>query len=94
LNLAGIVIHSLNKEGMKGGLPEGVHIRGSGQQYYDTDLLLFLVESQTPNTVKCVFGKGRELENPKQSFDLRKLEGFPALGNAAKKNEVYRDYVK
>jgi replicative DNA helicase len=96
LNLAGIVIHSLNKEGMRGGLPEGKHIRGSGQQYYDTDLLLFLVEDEkTPNTIKCVFGKGRELEQPKQSFRLHKLEGFPALANATKQKEVmFKDYTK
>jgi replicative DNA helicase len=94
LNVAGIVIHSLNKSGMGGGLPGGEHIRGSGQQFYDTDLLMFLVKSEIPNTVTCVFGKGRELENPKQAFELRKLEGYPALANAAKQEERYRDYVK
>ena len=81
LNLAGIVIHSLNKSGMGAAVPDGEHLRGSGQQFYDTDLLLFLVGSKTPNTINCVFGKGRELENPKQAFELRKLPGFPALGN-------------
>ena len=94
LNMAGIVIHSLNKAGMGGGLPGGENIRGSGQQFYDTDLLMFLVKSEIPNTVTCVFGKGRELENPKQAFELRKLEGFPALANASKHEIGYKDYVK
>ena len=94
LNMAGIVIHSLNKAGMGGGLPGGENIRGSGQQFYDTDLLMFLVKSEIPNTVTCVFGKGRELENPKQAFELRKLEGFPALANASKQEIGYKDYVK
>ena len=94
LDIAGIVIHSLNKKGMSGGLPGGQDIRGSGQQFYDTDLLMFLVQSEIPNTVTCVFGKGRELENPKQAFELRKLEGFPALANASKREIAYKDYVK
>jgi len=94
LDVAGIVIHSLNKSGMGGGIPGGENIRGSGQQFYDTDLLMFLVKSEIPNTVTCVFGKGRELENPKQAFELRKLPGFPALANAAKQEQGYRDYVK
>ena len=67
-------------------MPGGEDILGSGQQFYDTDLLMFLVKSEIPNTVTCVFGKGRELENPKQAFDLRKLVGFPALANATKKD--------
>lgn len=80
LSLAGIVIHSLNKSGMTG-IPGGAHLRGSGQQYYDTDLLMFLMPSDRPGTVRCIFGKGRELENPRDFFDLAKLPGFPALGN-------------
>ena len=87
LGLAGIVIHSMTKEGMNALIPEGQHIRGSGQIFYDTDLLLFLVESDTPNIVKCIFGKGRELEKPKDYFDLVRLPGFPALANAAPKEE-------
>lgn len=83
LNLAGVVIHSLNKDGMSG-VPGGVNLRGSGQQFYDTDLLLFLVASDIPNTVQCVFGKGRELENPQQSFQLRKLPGLPLMADASK----------
>jgi replicative DNA helicase len=94
LNLAGVIIHSLNKEGMQG-VPEGKNIRGSGQQFYDTDLLLFLVEDdKNPNIVKCIFGKGRELEQPKQSFKLHKLEGFPALANAAKGEDAREQWQK
>jgi replicative DNA helicase len=84
LNIAGIVIHSLNKSGMggDGSVPTGQNLRGSGQQFYDTDLLLFLVKSENPNSVMCVFGKGRELDNPKQAFQLHKFSEYPAMGNA------------
>jgi hypothetical protein len=83
LNLAGIVIMSLNKTGMGEKLPGGQNVRGSGQQFYDADLMLFLLEGPNPNTITAMFGKGRELEKPKQSFDLIKREGYPAFENAA-----------
>ena len=87
LNLAGIVIHSLTKEGIKNTMPEGVNLRGSGQMFYDTDLLLMMKQGSTPNTVSCIFGKGRELEKPKQAFELVRVEGYPKLGNAARVKE-------
>lgn len=82
LDLAGIVIHSMNKRGMDAGTPEGGNLRGNNQQFYDTDLLMFLVKSEQPNTVTCIFGKGRELEQPKQAFDLHKAAGYPLFANA------------
>jgi len=85
LNLAGIVIHSMNKRGMDAGTPEGGNLRGNNQQFYDTDLLVFLVKSEQPNTVTCIFGKGRELEQPKQAFDLHKATTYPAFANAVTK---------
>lgn len=84
LNMAGIVIHSLNKMGMNARIPTGDNLRGSGQMFYDTDLILFLIKSEIANTVVCVFGKGRELEQPDQSFELRRIPMLPKLGNAAK----------
>jgi replicative DNA helicase len=83
LDLAGIVIYSMTKEGMNALVPEGQHLRGSAQQYYDADVLIFMIESNQDNMVKCIFGKGRELEKPKDHFDLVRLPGFPALANAA-----------
>jgi replicative DNA helicase len=88
LDLAGIVIHSMTKEGMNSLIPEGQHIRGSGQIFYDADLLLFMMEDKMKNVVKCVFGKGRELEQPKAYFDLVRLPGFPALADAAPQEKI------
>jgi hypothetical protein len=83
MNMAGIVIHSMNKAGIGAAVPGMTSVRGSGQQVYDTDLLLFLVKGETENSVMCIFGKGRELENQKQAFELIRLPGYPALGDAS-----------
>jgi replicative DNA helicase len=77
LDLAGIVIYSMTKEGMNALVPEGQHLRGSAQQYYDADVLIFMIESNQDNMVKCIFGKGRELEKPKDHFDLVRLPSDP-----------------
>lgn len=87
LNLAGIVIHSMTKAGMDALIPEGQHLRGSGQVYYDADVLIFMVDDPNKNTIKCIFGKGRELEKPREYFELVRLPGFPALADVAKEKE-------
>lgn len=94
LNIPGMVIHSMNKEGM-GAINPGQHnLRGSGQVSYDSDLIVFLTDFQVmspedraipahdiPNLRTMVFGKGRELEDPKKYFHLVKRLGFPAFGD-------------
>jgi len=81
LDLAGIVIHSLNKEGIGNASAGGKNLRGSGQQFYDADLILhmFHAGNDRPNFVLCAFWKGRELEQPKQGFELMKLSSAPAF---------------
>jgi len=80
LGVAGLVIHSLRKTGP--GLVKGQDLRGSNQQFYDTDLLLFMAEDPgDKNLTLCYFGKGRELDNPKKSFRLGNIPGYPAFGN-------------
>jgi replicative DNA helicase len=94
LDIAGIVIMSMNKSGM-GGLPSGEALRGSNQQFYDTDLLLFIIrDKQQENLVRCIFGKGRELEQPKAHFELMTLPGFPAFENVSKKDINMQDWTK
>ena len=85
---------SMNKSGM-GGLPQGENLRGNNQQFYDTDLLLFLVRSKEQNNVvRCIFGKGRELETPKQHFDLIAMDGFPGFENAVSREINLNDYTR
>jgi len=72
LDLAGVIIHSMNKDGMRAEIPEMHNLRGSGQVPYDADLILFLTEFQPmsmtdqdipfddKNNMRTLFfGKGR-----------------------------------
>lgn len=82
LDLAGIVVHSLRKSE---GDPDLMDLRGSGQQAYDSDLVVMVTkDKQNPNLLKCYFRKGRELENIDIGFELIKLDRVPAVGNAVK----------
>lgn len=79
LGLAGVVVHSLRKSM---GDPELMDLRGSGQQAYDSDLVIMVTKDDTQkDLLHCFFRKGRELENPDIGFDLLKLPGVPAVGN-------------
>jgi replicative DNA helicase len=77
------------------GLPNGLDdMRGSGQVAYDADLACFLTKynpevfaqaDRIPakyNDIARVlwFGKGRELENPRQYVTLVQKQGFPKFG--------------
>jgi replicative DNA helicase len=82
LRLAGVVILSQNKEGMREKAKTGVGLRGSGQQFYDADLILFLNEIEDEKgAIMVTFGKGRELEESKKGFRLTRIAGFPAFGD-------------
>jgi replicative DNA helicase len=87
LGLAGVIIHSMTKAGMQAATASQTNLRGSGQVTYDADVILFLMDHQpgqgqpSPNMITCVFGKGRELDDPRRFFHLVKLPGFPAFGN-------------
>jgi len=84
LDMAGVVIHSLRKSGLSGNA-SGADLRGSGQQFYDTDVLLFINKVEgNDNMIRFTFGKGRELENPRQFFELRRVPNAPAFAEVAK----------
>lgn len=94
LNIAGIVIHSMNKAGMENDMPDQSNLRGSGQAVYDADLIVFLKkftpmkyekvrESEKENLRTLIFGKGRELEDPQRFIHFTKFQGFPAFAEAA-----------
>lgn len=70
LELAGIVIHSLNKLG---------ELRGSGQVRYDADVVLFITapDELHPENIRCTFEKGRELDEQSKHFDLVRMQGVP-----------------
>ena len=76
--IGGITVNSVTKDGK---------IRGSNQVSHDADIICMLTEhkpsyGEKPNPrIKTVtFIKGRELSNPKTSFDLQKADGgYPAF---------------
>lgn len=70
LGLAGIVIHSLNKQG---------ELRGSGQVRYDADVVLSITmpDEFHPENIRCTFEKGRELDEQSKHFDLVRMTGIP-----------------
>lgn len=87
LDLAGVVIHSLRKSY---GAPDIDDLRGSGQQGYDTDLLMFVSKTDDENTILCAFGKGRELERDKQTFKLTTIPLYPAVADYAEEPNAQR----
>lgn len=96
LDLAGLVVHSMNKGGQEAAIPGQQHLRGSGQVSFDADLICMLTEFKPmdsndryikPDEVKNMrtlfFAKGRELENPRKYIHMVKQPGFPAFGDYA-----------
>ncbi len=92
LNLAGVLIHSMLKDGMDDKEPSQSKLRGSAQVSYDADLIIFLTEftpllesdkllqkKDKDNMRTVIFGKGRELEDPRKGFHLVKLLGQPTF---------------
>jgi replicative DNA helicase len=91
LNLAGVVIHSMNKSGMNSDVPTNSSLRGSGQIIYDADLVAFLINYNSDmdnpddpipaqhhkNARLLVFTKGRELEDERKVVRFIKTSGLP-----------------
>jgi replicative DNA helicase len=94
LDLAGVLIHSMNKTGLVAVIPDQSSLRGSGQVPYDADLICFLNEFQPiepsdncisekdrANMRTLFFGKGRELENPRKYIHMVKRPDYPVFGD-------------
>ena len=92
LDLSGIIIHSMNKEGMRSdGAPNQAMLRGSGQVSFDADMICYLTNVFEDKDTQFLgkeekerlrtfwFSKGRELENPKAYMHFIKHDGFPAF---------------
>jgi len=95
LDLAGVIIHSMNKEGIAASVPDQQNLRGSGQVSFDADLICFLTEYQQMSPMEAIpkadrdnvrmlfFGKGRELEDPRKYLRLVKRPGYPSFADYA-----------
>lgn len=92
LDMAGILIHSMNKEGVGNSQPDQENLRGSAQVSYDADLICFLTEFQaissddkyirdTANLRTLFFAKGRELQQSNKYVHLVKHPNYPFFGD-------------
>jgi len=97
LQLAGIIIHSMNKSQMgQDGRPGNQSLRGSGQVIYDADMITYLTkfkpmelkdemipQPEQENMRTLWFGKGRELEDHRKYIHFVKQTGYPIFGEVA-----------
>jgi replicative DNA helicase len=83
LDLAGLVIQSLNKGGY-GTSPKMSHLSGSHKVSYDADSIAILAEDESEeNVVNLIFDKMRESDG-NRALKLVKVAGFPAFGQYTK----------
>lgn len=84
LKLAGLVIHSMNKQGI-GGSVSMASLSGSGQISYDVDTIAVLQkDSNDPNLIAMTFEKLREGDGDSRMVRLSKKAGFPQFAEVAK----------
>jgi replicative DNA helicase len=93
LDLAGLVIQSLNKGGY-GSSPKMSHLSGSHKVSYDADAIAILTEDENEeNVVNLIWDKMREADG-KRALKLVKVPGFPAFGEYTSNNNGYKDWSK
>lgn len=90
LELAGIVINSMNKVGMGAEEPGKEHLTGSGQFGYDADQIVFMTKDKKKRepgveVVNLTWDKNREGDSSRV-VKLLKVRGFPAFVELAKEN--------
>lgn len=106
LDLAGLVIHTLNKTGMRAGVNQLADVSGNRQVIYDADVVIYYTshvplknEKERENYRTVRFGKFRDEAVGKKMFDLELLAGIPKLVsvydgpeplNNREEREVYR----
>jgi replicative DNA helicase len=93
LDIAGLVIQSLNKGGY-GGTPRMSHLSGSAKISYDADSIAILSQDEnTENIVNLIWEKQREADG-NRALKLVKVAGFPAFGEMVKEPNGIRDWTK
>jgi hypothetical protein len=78
LDLAGLIVHSINKEGMAGTALKQ-HLSGSGSIAFDADQICFLDKTDQQNVLQLRWDKVRNGESGGK-MKIVKLQGFPAFG--------------
>lgn len=98
LDLAGVVIHSMNKSGVENATPGLSNLRGSAQVGYDADIACMLTEfnpisisdgsytqDERQNMRTLLFIKGRDIDDPNKYIHLVKDKYFPRFGELAER---------
>jgi len=84
MNLAGLVIHSMNKQGVRENQGNQADLAGSVRVMYDADQIVIMRKDATnANVVNLKWAKFREGEMPNGGIQLVKMPGFPAFVNKA-----------
>jgi replicative DNA helicase len=82
LNLAGLVIHSMNKQGIRENNGNQADLAGSVRVMYDADQIIIMRKGDAnSNVVNLKWSKFREGEMPQNGIQLAKMPGFPAFVN-------------
>jgi replicative DNA helicase len=93
LDMAGLVIQSLNKQGY-GRFPRMSHLSGSHKVSYDADAIAILSQDEnSENVVNLIWDKMREADG-NRAMKLVKVPGFPAFGPYSKERNGYNDWTK
>jgi replicative DNA helicase len=93
LDIAGLVIQSLNKGGY-GGTPRMSHLSGSAKISYDADSIAILSQDEnTENVVNLIWEKQREADG-NRALKLVKVAGFPAFAQLAKEPNGLKDWTR
>jgi replicative DNA helicase len=84
LDLAGLMIHSINKTGMSSSTKSKANLSGSGKHSYDADQVVFITKPNPDvNVVNLTWDKMREGDGDR-FCELVKLPGLPAFADKAK----------
>jgi replicative DNA helicase len=82
LRLAGLVIHSMNKQGVRENNGSQADLAGSVRVIYDADQIIVMQKDKTiDNQVNLYWSKFREGQIPKSGVQLIKRAGLPAFAD-------------
>ncbi len=84
LRLAGLVIHSMNKQGVRENNGSQADLAGSVRVIYDADQIIVMKRNpNVDNQVDLYWSKYREGQLPNKPVSIIKLDGIPAFANKA-----------
>ena len=90
LDIAGITVNSVTKEGMNTTNPKSTSLRGSGQLIHDADVVLFITKHNTHDSMRTItITKGRDLADSGK-IDLVKTASYPSFVDAQVRETTFK----